>query len=129
MDRSQSRTDMPALPFARARLTATWKPADYPKELNDLADHLRKRRMDLGLQWKEVAEQLGVDTTTLTNWTKKRSQPDLRCLPRVIRWLGLDPRQTGPTIGETLIRYCEERGISQTKMAAMLGVDPSALAR
>ena len=79
------------MPFARARLTASWKPANYPKELRDLTDHLQKRRIDLGLQWKDVAEQMGVDATTLTNWMKKRTQPDTS-LPKVIRWLGYNPR-------------------------------------
>jgi transcriptional regulator with XRE-family HTH domain len=117
------------LPFARARLTTSWKPAVYPKELKDLTDHLQKRRIDLGLQWKEVAEQLAVDSTTLTNWTKRRTQPDLRCLPRVIRWLGYDPRPKARTIGEALVRYREGKGASQRQLAKRLAVDPSTLAR
>jgi hypothetical protein len=34
-------------------------PADYPRVLKTLADHLQKRRLDLGLQWKQVAALIG----------------------------------------------------------------------
>lgn len=117
------------MPFARARLIATWKPTDYPKELNNLADHLQKRRLDLGLTWKQAAEQIGVDSTTLTNWTKGRTQPDLRCLPLVIRWLGYDPRSEAKTVGEALIRHRKGGGVSQKTLAKLLTVDPSTLAK
>src|SRR5437870_3150074 len=75
------------------------------------------------------ASASGVDATTLTNWMKKRAQPDLRCLPRVIRWIGYDPRPEAKTIGGTLVRYREGKGASQRQLANALAVDPSTLAR
>jgi transcriptional regulator with XRE-family HTH domain len=47
----------------------------YPKELRTLGDHLRKRRLDLGLLQRQVAEQLGVDKTTVYNWESHRTAP------------------------------------------------------
>jgi transcriptional regulator with XRE-family HTH domain len=120
---------MPALPFCRARLTAQKRRADYPKQLNTLGDHLHRRRLDLGLSWKAVSELIGVDADTLTNWTRGRTQPGLRCLPLVIWFLGYDPLPAAKSVGEALVRYRELRGMSQTQLAAKLQVDPGTLAR
>ena len=40
-----------------------------------LGDHLRKRRMDLGLRQQDVAERLGVCTDTVVNWEQARCEP------------------------------------------------------
>jgi transcriptional regulator with XRE-family HTH domain len=90
---------------------------------------LQKRRLDLGVSWKAVARQIGVDADSLTNWTKGRTQPDLRCLPLVIRFLGYDPRPAANSVGKALVRLREGQGVSQKRLAAMLRVDPSTLAR
>ena len=58
-----------ALPFCHVRLTARKpSPAAYPKEMKTLGDHLRKRRLDLGLLQREVADRLGVTKDTIHNW-------------------------------------------------------------
>ena len=49
--------------------------AMYPKELNTLGDHIRARRLNLGLLQKDVAEIIGVTTDTITNWDKNRLDP------------------------------------------------------
>ena len=40
-------------------------PAVYPKQLRTLRDHLRKRRLDLELLQRQVAEQICVDKSTV----------------------------------------------------------------
>ena len=57
-------------------------PWAYPRELRTLADHLRKRRLDLGFGQKEVAAQLGVDEMTVKNWERGRTKPLARLVPR-----------------------------------------------
>ena len=47
----------------------------YPKQLESLGDHIRARRLDLGLLQKDVAEIIGVTTDTITNWEKGRNRP------------------------------------------------------
>jgi plasmid maintenance system antidote protein VapI len=42
------------------------KKPGYPCELNDLADHLKKRILDLGITQKDVARRMGLDKATLT---------------------------------------------------------------
>jgi len=61
----------------------------YPKELITTGDHLRKRRLDLGLLQKDVAQQIGVNRATITNWEINHNYPELRFVPRIIEvpWL------------------------------------------
>ena len=41
------------------------KPGGYPRELAIVGDHIRTRRMDLGLLQREVAAEIGVHVQTL----------------------------------------------------------------
>jgi DNA-binding XRE family transcriptional regulator len=52
---------------------------------------LRKRRLDLGLHQREVAEQIGVDETTIYNWEGQRTDPEIRYMSRIIQFLGDRP--------------------------------------
>jgi len=80
---------IPALPFCHVKLRAQRPPlAAYPKELRTLGDRVRKRRLDLGLRQKDVAEQLGVDEMTINNWERHRTRPIGRLLPAISRFLG-----------------------------------------
>jgi len=45
----------------------------YPKELKTLGDHIRKRRLDLGLVKRQVAERIGVSEATIYNWGTQRN--------------------------------------------------------
>jgi DNA-binding XRE family transcriptional regulator len=57
------------LPYCNLKLRSP-KPFDkaYPMELRSIGDHLRKRRLDLGLHQREVAVRIGVDKTTVYKW-------------------------------------------------------------
>jgi DNA-binding XRE family transcriptional regulator len=61
-----------------------------------VGDHLRKRRLDLGLLQREVANLLRVDKTTVLNWEKNRASPALWNLPAVIRFLATTPSRPVP---------------------------------
>jgi DNA-binding XRE family transcriptional regulator len=52
----------------------------YPLKIETLGDHLRKRRLDLGLLQKEVGSIIGVDETTIYNWENNRASPSLHAL-------------------------------------------------
>src|SRR5207244_12451497 len=103
-----------ALPFGHARLTGPKPlPRSYPQVLTTIGDHLRKRRLDLGLLQREVAERLGVDETTVTNWELNRTTPTLRFLPGLVRFIGDAPRAAGASLGERLVTSRRGRGLSQ----------------
>jgi hypothetical protein len=42
----------------RTTLKTAWKPPEYPKEFRHLGDHIRAKRLDVGLQIKQLAKQL-----------------------------------------------------------------------
>jgi DNA-binding transcriptional regulator YiaG len=77
-----------------------------------------------------VAEVLGVDTTSISNWEKNRCQPKLYLIPRIVRFLDYNPFPSpkGTTTGERIKAHRRMLGISQKRLAEILDVDPSILA-
>jgi len=95
-------------------------------QLNTLGDHLRKRRLDLGLLQREAADKLGVDAMTICNWEINRTSPPLRFIPKIITLLGYIPYDTqSGTLGKRIVACRRVMGLSQKEMARRLGVDPS----
>ena len=62
----------------------------------------------------------GVTKDTVRNWENSRSSPDLRALPRVLEFLGCDPRKADESIGGQLLLARQDRGLSEKELAAML---------
>jgi len=57
------------LTFCHAELRAAKPKLEcYPKEINTLGDHFRSCRLDRNLLQGQVAEEIGVDKTTVCNW-------------------------------------------------------------
>ena len=115
--------------FCRIQLTGRKPlPAAYPHQLRALGDHLRKRQLDLGLLQRKVAEKLGVDKMTACNWETNRTSPQLRCIPRIIAFLGSVPDHTQvESLGQQIVAPRRRLGLSQRKLARRLGVDPTTL--
>jgi len=85
--------------------------------------------MDLGLFQRDVALKIGADTTSVTNWEKGHTEPELRFLPAILSFLGYDPRPQPRSIGEKLVAFRLAKGWARPRLAAELRVDPSTLAR
>jgi DNA-binding XRE family transcriptional regulator len=62
------------------------KPTAYPKQINTLGDHIRTRRLDLGLPQREVRDRIGMDGTTITNWERNGTVPAIRYVPAIIEF-------------------------------------------
>jgi transcriptional regulator with XRE-family HTH domain len=104
-------------------------PEAYPHQLKTLGDHLRKRRLDLALTQKDVADRLDADESSVWNWEKSRSSPALRFMPRIIAFLGYQPDDTKPEgLGQKTVAFRRLRGLTQKELARRLGVDPSTVA-
>jgi DNA-binding transcriptional regulator YiaG len=118
------------LPFCHLRLRAK-KPVNkgYPRELKTIGDHIRKRRLDLGLLQKGVALLICVDKTTIMNWERGHREPAIWALPGIIQFLGYVPFELGHTLPEQLMGYRKIRGLSRKKLARILGVDEGTLWR
>ncbi len=92
-----------------------------------LGDHLRRRRLELGLYQKDVAIQIGVTTSTLWNW-EHGWKVDLKFVPRVIQFLGYNPIPQPKGILERLAWYKQVNGLTLEQLGAEMGRDPEQLA-
>jgi len=102
----------------------------YPKSLETIGDHLRKKRLDLKLFQKDVAKAIGVDTLTVCNWENNLTSPRIYLLPKVYSFLGYNPLQSNAnSLGEKIKQYRIQRGLSLRKLAKQLGIDPTTLTR
>ena len=79
------------MPFFRIHLQAKKPIPAYPKSLNTLGDHLRKRRLDLGLGQGRVAQTLGVGRAVICNWERNHTFPGVQYLSKVYDFLGYCP--------------------------------------
>ena len=68
------------------------------KQRHNRGDHDKARRT--------VGERIGVDTTSVFNWEAKTSQPDLKYMPAVIRFLGYNPLPTAKSWSGRLTVIC-----------------------
>ena len=92
-----------------------------------VGDHIRKRRMDLELLQREVADEIGCSTAAPLMWEKGRSNPELRFWPAIIRFLGCDPVAEPDTSAELLLTARRRLGYSHRRLGQALGVDPSTI--
>jgi transcriptional regulator with XRE-family HTH domain len=95
--------------------------------MRTLGDHLRAKRLDLGLTQRGVAERIGASKASVLNWETDRFPPDLASIPAILCFLGYDPRPEGETLGEKLHRARTARGITQKKLAKQINLDQGTL--
>ena len=62
----------------------------YPKTPKNFGEVIRKKRMDLGLTMREIAERLGVSETTVYNWEIRNRKPYRRTEEKLRAILGLN---------------------------------------
>jgi len=93
------RWQLRALPMCRLTLT-TAVPANYiyaeaeemyPVNPKTIGERIRKRRMDVGMQQKDLAELMGRTRTAVWKWEHNQSIPNGACRSAVIAFLGYDP--------------------------------------
>jgi transcriptional regulator with XRE-family HTH domain len=118
-----------AMPLALPQSYSTGRVIRIPLAPQTVGDHIRKKRLGLKLLQKDVAEQLGVDKTSVFNWEGNRSSPEIRYMPAIIDFLGYDPLPVANTLAERLVRQRTGLELSQKESAERLGVDPSTLAK
>ncbi len=131
------RRDIPALPFCKLTLKALKPLPFYPQALQTIGDHLRKKRLDLNFFQKDVAKIIGADETSVNNWENNKATPSVPFLPKIIRFLGYIPYDSTRKASEGIIGSLGEKirasreyfGLSQTKLARHLKIDPTTLSR
>ena len=104
----------PAMPHLQTRvaflpygpsLLKTLKSAPYEREPKTLGQHLKKRRMELGLRQRDEQARFSLDKETYANWEKGRCYPAMRNWPAIIAFLQFDPHGEPRSIGEALKAY------------------------
>jgi transcriptional regulator with XRE-family HTH domain len=81
--------------------------------------------MDRGLWQEHVAEALGVSVSTICNWEGNYTSVATRFLPKVVAFLGYDPRQETGQLGDRIRMERERQGLSQAALAEKLGLNAS----
>jgi len=78
------------------------------------------------LYQKDVAEQIGVTTSSIWNWEHNWTI-DLRYIPRVIKFLGYNPISCPADLIEKLAWYKQVNGLTFEDLGAETGRDPEQL--
>jgi transcriptional regulator with XRE-family HTH domain len=90
-----------------------------------VGEHLRKARMDRGVSREQAAQVFGVGITTLWNWEMGHTSIATRFLPKVVAFLGYDPRQETGQFGDRIRMLRERQGLTQKALAERLGLNDS----
>ncbi len=117
------------MPFCHQTIEATLPIPGYPKHIKHLGDHIKARRISLGLRQETVARTIDVAIDTLRNWERGRTEPEVRCLPAVIAFLSHNPLPSPDTCGQAFRRRRLSLGLSQGSLADLAGVDEGSVRR
>lgn len=101
-------------------------PKGYPLEPRSLGEHIRKRRLDLGLLQAEVAAEIGVTESTVWNW-EHGTEPELRHIPAALAFLGYVPWEEPEDPVGRLAYFKKVNGLSFVRLGATIGRDPEQL--
>jgi len=90
-----------------------------------LGDHIRKRRIELGLRQRDVADLLGADSQSVNAWERNYHQPALHRLEAITTFLGYDPENVSDDapLGLRIASRRRRLGLSQKRLAELLGID------
>jgi len=99
------------------------KPRPYKDNPNTLCEHLRKRRLELGIFQREAALRLGVNEWTYHGWENGRTTPGTIIYQRIVEFLGYYPHPTPRTLGHRLRKIRRCLGLTSRQAARLVGVD------
>jgi transcriptional regulator with XRE-family HTH domain len=78
---------------------------------------------------KYVAKLLRIWASTYSLWEANRTAPKIWYLRRIVDFLGFCPIDPNNTAGWRLARARQYLGLSQKRMARMIGIDPNIIWR
>lgn len=113
------------LPSAAVKLKSLI-PQPLASEPRTIGEHIKRRRLQVGLIQNAAGTNFGVSQFTVINWEYGLRKPAVKHWPAIVRFLGYDPSpDAAATLAERLIARRRELGWSQKTAALKLGVDPS----
>lgn len=97
----------------------------YPEYPQTIGDHIRKKRMDLKLLQKDVAEIFSVSEDSITFWENNRNKPQIKYYPHIIKFLGYYPFGLDlSTFKGRIEAFRFINGLSQKQFAILMKIDP-----
>lgn len=101
--------------------------AGYHAFPETVGQHIRKRRIDLGLFQKEVASIIGISTDCITYWENGRAQPQIH-YPKIISFLEYYPFEESDTFDGRITKYRRMNGLTYKQVGKIIGVAGSTVA-
>jgi transcriptional regulator with XRE-family HTH domain len=101
-------------------------PRGYPLSPRTIGEHIRKRRLDLGLLQIEIAKMIGVTESTIWNW-EHGTEPELRHMPKIIEFLRYVPFECPEDPMGRLKYFKQVKGLSYEQLGEVMGRDPEQL--
>lgn len=98
------------------------KTKDYLEHPTTLAGHLLKRRKELGLLQREVAERIRINQWTYITWEKQGRRPKIWHWPAILRFLSYDPDPLPKSFAERIATYRRKTGGTFAEVARAIGV-------
>src|SRR5579859_780503 len=97
-------------------------------EPRTLGEHIRKRRLELGLTQRKAAQQLGTHSPIrVLNWERGKTVPPVGAIPGIIGFLGYNPFPQPTNLSERLLAIRRAMGWTIKEAAARLGVGEGTL--
>jgi transcriptional regulator with XRE-family HTH domain len=112
--------------FTLALLRPRELPKGYPIHIKTIGEHIRKRRLDLGLLQIEVARQIGVTESTVWNW-EHGTEPELKHMPAILAFLEYVPWEEPEEAVGRLAHFKKVNGLSFKRLGVLIGRAPEQL--
>lgn len=116
-----------ALPFCHEQVSVSKRLHGYPQAPEHIGEHLKTRRLDLGLLQQDAAEQLGVSVFTVINWETGETQPQVERGPGIIEFLGYDPMPGATSFCHEVWKLRWRTGCTQRELARSLEVNETTI--
>ena len=98
-------------------------------EPKTLGEHLRRRRMDLGLRQSDVAARIGVGPQTVNYWENGHFNPEVQFVPNIVAFLGYDPFGPPPDGFPAQLKAARiAAGLTRRQLATRLGAHAGTVA-
>jgi len=119
------------LPFCHIALKIKKPQSDsrYPKTINTLGDHVRRKRLDMGITQMKASEMMGVSYGSLREWERNKYQPWGCSLLKVYAFLGYCPWRPVDTLPKKLTLWRESLGLTRKQLSARVEIQRSTIAR
>lgn len=121
---------LPAFPFCTLTLRAELPTVrGIPRHLRTIGDHIRRRRIELGLRQTDVGSLVGAPKPTVDAWERRGCRPKPETLNKVVAFLGYEPDQAASPddLVRQLIAVRRQLRLPASIAASMIGVSYGAV--